>query len=742
MPDCSNDAIVEVLRDMADNVSAGTTALGDKIRAIDFSSGLSQAGEVLGDLGTAALQSAASQIIEDAGAFGYAAGLGSVGSMLATILSGGQLAYLGLAGFLFTLLRYDLESRVIVASNFLDDLNSLSVLIGLLQNLSKKRNGEDDLVLQRAYEEIYEANKLLGDINKQLKALEYYSNESVPTIKGRLDQAQELMDTPIIDSLITIAENASFAPQSWEIAHNVIRNPQSVYDDMYKDLTEEGSETRNADYQVYTASTSASRSQQLDTFMTGIMEYLDYSGTAAMIDFKVKELAMNIITYLPLSPLAKVALLANFAPKISAAPASSSALLTVDFTDVSYRGLIDSNNNSSRSLDNLNKSIKTRITWLSKFPLSFGDMTLVNNLTAKGIDEVAKELDELTKDIEQFVPYPVPSPDQSGPEKLFHPRSSTAKSFKMVAWKSRIESVKRLLNTVDSTVGQQAESIGNSHNNLDAIMAVLETYVNEDTGFYNDDNNFTPDGEGSVEHLTKLVGMLFDNLTDSDGLVSIQNQISESKLSLHLAIAADRKLIQVINTFTGSILSGPGMQTQMHFLDSVLSNSELTSSNNTLKYLVDEIKIGNIQLVTNLALGALQEAGTLGEEGLNAIQNMPSLGEVGDAFAVAMGSIGSALGNIGECIGQLGRPRVVNDLQKDAESALAQSLIDGEKQDSAIGAANSAQAVLQDKLDKLNGVEIPAEDLPVTIDGVGELSGSTESAYIDLGITTSNGMIK
>ncbi|MBC8548173.1 MAG: hypothetical protein H8D23_00845 [Candidatus Brocadiales bacterium] len=747
MPDCSNDALAKVLRDIADNASASTAAFADKVRAIDFTSGLAQTTDVLGDLGEAALDSAASQIIANGLNATYAQGLGSIGRQLATILSGGHLAYLGVAGFLFTLLRYELESRVIVSSNFLNDVQDLGGIISLMINLLDKRGDEDDLILQKAYEEIFGAHSLLQDLYDQLEALKYYSNDSVPTITDRLSEAQEIMETPVLDALAQIAEDAHFAPQWMEIGHNALRNPQSVYDDLYHDVITEnqedytGPETRNQDYQVYTSGQAASRSKQLDTFLTGIFEYIDYSGTAAMLDMKVKELGLNVVRYLPLGPIEKVALLSNFAPKISAAPDSSRNLFTVDFTDISYRGIIEDNSSfPNRNLGGLNTTIKKRLGLLSTYTGAFGDMALVNNLSNLGVSKVYDQLTTLKDDIEQYVPHPVGSPDQTSPQ--INIPTTAAKSFKMMAWRSKIEAVKRNLNTLDSTFGQQAEGIGASYDNLDFILELIDGYTNDETGLYNDDNDNTPAGEDAFIQLNALIGHLFDDLTNRGGLLAIQNQLAECRLSLGNSIREDKVLIDAIKTFTDSILDTPGMQEQVAFLEGVLNNEELVSKNNTIKYLVDEFKQGNIQLVANLGLGAITDTVELGQAGLNAVQNIPSVGEMSDAFKVAMGSVGSAFTNIGDCLGQLGRPSVTNELKEAGEKAKIQARIVEEKLNATIQSNAVAGEQLQIRKELLTGTTVPEAELPVTQENVSKVEESVKEVYEKQGLTTKESLIK
>jgi len=744
MPDCSNEAIVKVLRDMADNVVAGTTALADQAKAIDFASGLAQTSDVLGDLGTAAIQSATSQILSSASGLSYVAGLGSVAGMLATLLSGGKLAYLGVAAFLFSLLRYDLEARVLVSSSLSSDMQALSAIITIMINLSIKGSDEVDLVLQRAYEQLFSANTRLGNIDKQLKAREYYSTDEISIIESELDKAQEILDTPILDALVTIAEGAHFFPAEWEMAHNAQRKPASAYEDLYS-VTDNGFEERDEDaYKTYAAGQAATREENLNTFMSGVMEYFDYTGTVGLLDMKVKELAMNIVNYLPLDPSAKAAMLSNFAPKISKAPADSAAPLTVDFTDISYRGLIEENSASGRPLGNLNESIKTRLTYLSKYNESFQDMALVNSLTANGISGLSGQLDELTDDVEQYVPYPVGSPDQDKPE--VNIASTAAKSFKMMAWKSRIESVKRNLDALNGSFGEQAESIGESFENLDAILELVNTYTeevsffNSSPGFYNDGNDHTPEGEDSFLQIHKLVGMLFGDLTSKGGLEEIQTQLSECQLSLSKSIAADNAIISAINNFTSGILDSPGMQTQLAFLNSVLENPALVSSNNTLKYIIDEFKKGNIQLVTNLSLGAIQEAGTIGQAGLDAINNMPSVGEMSDTFMTAMGSIGSAFSNIGECIGQLGSASIAEQARVAAEASATQAAIKTEILDAASASVGAGRRALQKTLDIMNGIEIPEADQPLSGDNMLKVKDSANDAYASVGVPSVDDM--
>ena len=750
MPDCSNDALKDVLRDLKDNLSAGTTVLIDKIQSVNYSSGLSSAVDVLGDVGLATLESIASRMIANQANFSFIEGLGSTGQLLATILSSGQLAYLGIMGFLFSMLRFELEARYIVMSNILTDLNTIETLVNLLINLIDK-SGPQESLLQRAYEKVWAANQKLEDINSQLQALNYYDSYYLSSVTNNLTDAQDIMETPIMDAIAQMAEDAHFLPQALEITGNVFMDPRTAMKELYIDwigeeIGEDGgqTETRNQDYTAYTTGKAASRQQQLSTFMTGIMDYLDYSGTPAYLNLKIKELGMNIVKYLPLDPRAKAALLLDFAPALSAAPEERTALVTVDFRDISYRNLIADNGSTDRSLKTLNDSIKTRVKWLSKLEGNWEGFNLVGNINTSAIGTVFEELKAIKDDMEKYVPHPIKSPDQTKPEKAIP--NNVIKSAKFSAWRSRIESVKRNLDTINRSTGQQAESLGESYENLNALVNKLNqlqyeygeedlysvTGLEKDKGVF-DENDNTPESDDAYLQLKILVSSVFDNLGNRDALLKIRNQISEARLSVTGALSRDNSLIGDINIFTSEILNSDGMKQQLAFIDGILQDEEITSKNNTLKYIIDELKMGNIQLVTSLGIGAVQEGVALGQ-GL--VENLPSRAEISEAFSTAMAAAGSGFSNIGDCLGQLGRPRMPKDISDATEKALQEQLVLDEDFNMDNAAIIESDKVINDKLNLIQGVDVPDEEIPLSPENINKVKDASREAYQSLGILT------
>lgn len=544
-------------------------------------------------------------------------GLSSAGTMIATLLSGGQLAYLGLAAFLSTLLKAELQKRIEISLTIQDDMVLINTLVGYLQSL--KTAGDTDkmlLALEQAYGYIALATGNMGDISNQLTYRDYYSVSKATKASSYLDSARASMRTPLADSIFEVVKSSGFATTGFfgkGLAHiESMTNPDVVWDSVNAD---------NSSYDAMIAEKAAQRAtkeEQTATLLKGLSAFtgvpfgsLLLAGELSKI---IKDVKNDLSKYLPLS------LSGLLGPAGAVVGAAFSDTLSLD----TLTGM-----SKQRDLNSLNLTIESKITNIAKYASSWEGLNALTSVLLPQVNSTLKKITDLKADIGEYVGEDANKPLGSG----------AVLSLKMTLWKSQINSIQTNIDTI-SGLGATSEAIGGAYESLDTLLEAINTEALVYT-------EGVPESELAYDLIFKVLGEILQAVLGGSGLKEIQSQISESITSLKISQAADKVMLGRIGSFQSNVLSVPGIEPMLKMTASVLDTDKY--KNSFLSKLIEDVRDGDLAGMMNMSMAAV--TGTVDiAKNLKAAATGGEITTANPVLGAVLGSVGAMYSNLSDCV--------------------------------------------------------------------------------------------
>lgn len=714
MPDCEFKASVSLGKKAYNNalsaISTRNNAWLDTVGQ-NFGALLVDVANETGDLATDAANAFATNLVADTlsnvSNLAVDGGISSAGTIIATLLSGGQVTYLALAAVLMSFLRTELEQRIEISEKLMEDLELINRLLLSLINSPALRGVDAGLLnLQKAYEHITTSTTKLGEVQSQLENFSYYSLQKAEVSNLELGYAREDMKTPLADAIRTAIQGSALFTTgvvgSAATRVEAITKPDVMWDGIVNKDWSSYNELRETKRQQ-----RRTREDQVDILMTGLAQYLSTPGGPAAVFSEIVDVIRQVQTdlgkYLPL--------------KVSEFTAMTKGILEAD----NLKDLQDLA--KDRNLYSLNQTIEKKVSNLSNYKESWDGMNVLSSTLLPFVRKTVEMLQELRNDIGDYL--------GENPAKAIN--TGTALSAKMTVWKRKIDAIQTNIETLQGP-GEQAAALTDAYENLDNMIDAIQAL----NAIYNDDNDATPESALAYDLIFGFLGDLVTTLVSGGKITKIQNSVSESIVSLRNAIQADEQLLQQIYTFTGSVVAVPGIEDAIKMCTNVLDTDRYQGS--LLAGLIKGIRDGDLVSLINVSMAGVEQAKDLWTNFRSAAD-----GEGTDTSNPVLGAVlkgmGSVYSDLESCASQklsqggAAAEDIISDL-KEAQKALKEK---GEQSVQSLKESEAVQKLIELRQSIIEGtkesIEVIKEDLDefceTVSDTIRDTLGITRDEIID-----------
>lgn len=707
MPDCNLDLKLGELLNKKIEILQAQLAL---VKAKTLNDLANEGPNILGDTVDNLLNTAAGELLTGISELADKNGITNIAAGISIILTSGKVSYLALAAFLFSLLRLDLQRRVIISEILYDDLEKLLTLINILLNSKAfQQNNKTMDNLSDAYGHIINAYVAIGESHDQLSNLNYYDPRKITKADTELTYAENELETPVADAIqkwIKSFLKPDKEKKEEEPIFTTLPSYPPGYDNVLNDVKKYSKNNYKLKEEWAERKKKAAKSKKrFDIMLNGFKEYFGFANPITIYAEQTKiltDITHDMTKYMPL----RLGILAGASIKAAKAIAEKPTDAIAETTELLKEVL------SSITLLDLNKTIKTKMGFLSTFSELFNNTTLLTSALTPLMNKVYKLIEELEGEMYEYIDRPPTTTTATFP--MIPPTKNINTqmmwSIKMSVWKQKINVIQKYLDSL-KTPGEQLFAVGTSFTYLKALEANFQSIKEE----HADDNSGTPACKLAYTQLNDLLKETVRSIFKKKGLLTIRNKVAESKLSLKTLISQDNDIIQDIIRFTNSVYAINGIPQAIELCDKVL-DKDSTKYNKPIKILITEIRNGNLALMMNAAQAAIsQVTGLISGE----------TREMDVSLDLAL----TATGSIYHCIK---KPLTKKDKKKLVDSAELTRQNEDEKKEVVIATETGLEETLKETNNNIKNLENPpiVED-PISIEEIKEIKETIPEKSIE-----------
>ncbi len=631
MPDCEFNASQLLTRkafnnalDKASNTNATILdeigqSMGSLLAGIS-----SQGGGLLDSAVGAAVDSIVADTLSNLSSLGVSGGLSTVGTMIATLLSGGQTAYLGLAAYLMTLLEIELEQRIEISLIIQEDMELIKRLLSYLQSIFNNSDSDNMLKeLQQAYKHIVNSTSAMGEVSSILENRKYFSLNKAIYADRELSYAKDKMKTPILDSILEVVTTSGFATDGILGQHLNLVEAKTKPDVIWARIN--GDNTSFKKIESDRSKSRTTKEEQIDILLAGLSEYTNVPFGALLVGGELANIAKKLKTdlskYLPLSLTGVMSPAGDVVGAVLTGGLSTNKLL--EFS-------------RKRTLYSLNSAIELKITNLSKYKESWNGLNKLTSVLLPLVNRVVVMLIDLQADVGKY----------AGVEATEKIGSGAVLALRMSIWKRQIDTIQTNINTLKSA-GEQSQNIGQAYDSLNTLMVQIQ----ERSLVYTEG---VPESELAYDYIFKVLGELLDAILGNSSISKLESKIAESLTSLKISVATDKALLNQIKTYQGSALAIPGLRDMVMMTSTLLDKDKY--KNSLLATVVTGIRNGDLANLANISMAAVTSgteiAKTVSGTVVNGVRNNEA--DTGNPiFDAVLESMGAMYSDLGDCFAKI-----------------------------------------------------------------------------------------